>query len=150
HGQRGTGSYGGRSTRGYGRPEVGRGSSSGRPYGASLGEERGPSESRGGETVREREIRQARDRDLGPYPESGNPRHHGLPSDLRAGEGDWAQPRGYAELPRDRGGYEARYQPGQWTPGGDASVPLHMGYGDFGVRTDAPRRRWKREPVLAR
>jgi CBS domain-containing protein len=39
-------------------------------------------------------------------------------------------------------------------PGGDASVPLHLGYRDFGVRgdesRDRSRRRWKREPVRAR
>jgi CBS domain-containing protein len=154
-GQRGTGDYGGRSTRGYGRPDAGRGSSSGGFYGQGTGElereERGYSNPRGGETAREREIRQARSRDAGPYPESRMPHRQGLPSDLRAGEGDWTQAGGYAELPRDRGGYEARYQQGEWTPGGDASVPLHMGYGDFGVRSQAPRRgRWKREPVLAR
>lgn len=149
-----SGSYGGRSTRGYGRPEA-RVEPSGGYYGQGSGEfereGRGYTTPGGGESSREREIRQARGRDAGPYPESRAPHHRGLPTDLRAGEGDWTQQGGYAELQRDRGGYEARYSQSEWAPGGDASVPLHMGYGDFGVRRETSRRgRWKREPVLAR
>lgn len=148
----GRGGYGGRSTRGYSRPDVG--SSSGGYYGQGTGEfergERGYAGGYRGETAAEREIREARWRDTGPYAESGRHRHEGLPSDLRAGEGEWKQ-RGYGELPRDRGGYEARYEQTEWAPGGDASVPLHMGYRDYGVRSEQARRgRWKREPVLAR
>ena len=147
--------YGGRSVRGYGRHEPGGPESSGGFYGQGAGTfdrsaHRDPG-LRDAEGVREQELREARRHDAGPYPESRSPRHYGLPADLRAGEGDWAQAGGYAELPRDRGGYEARYDTGEWAPGGDASVPLHMGYRDFGVRGHAPRRgRWKREPVLAR
>lgn len=161
YGHRGSGGYGGRSTRGYGRPDVGRGEERGGFYGQGSGEFERQERDYGGwrETSQERETRQARWRDAGPYPESRTPRHSGLPSDLRAGEGDWRQQGGYSELPRDRGerGYEARYEQGEWTPGGDASVPLHLGYRDFGARSgtaqrgEAARRgRWKREPVLAR
>ena len=123
-------------------------SSGGYPSGAySPGEYSGP---RDRESVHDREVREARRRDVGPYPESRTPRHPSLPSDLRAGEGDWAQSGGYAELLRNRGGYEAHYQPGEWTPGGDASVPSWMGYGDYGVRHEPARRSsGKRAPVLA-
>lgn len=149
--------YGGRSSRGYGRPEVGRRDRGGY-YGQGSGEFENRERDYGnwrGESSQEREIRQARFRDAGPYPESRGPRHHGLPADLRAGEGDWREQGGYAQLPRERegsGGYEARYEQGEWTPGGDASVPLHLGYRDYGVRSGetARRGRWKREPVLAR
>jgi CBS domain-containing protein len=112
-------------------------SSGGYPSGAySPGEYSGP---RDRESVHDREVREARRRDVGPYPESRTPHHQGLPSDLRAGEGDWAQSGGYAELPHNRGGYEARYQPGEWTPGGEASVRFRMGYGDHGVRHEPAR-----------
>jgi CBS domain-containing protein len=158
---RGHGGYGGRSTRGYGRPDPGRGSQRGGYYGQGSGEvERHERDYGGwrGESAQEREIRQARWRDEGPYPESRAPRHHGLPADLRAGEGEWVEQGGYAELPheRDESRYEARYQQTEWTPGGDASVPLHLGYRDYGARGgtaqrgETARRRWKREPVLAR
>ena len=105
-----------------------------------------------GEYAVDRETREARARDAGPYSESRAPRHRGLPVDMRAGEGHWAQPGGYGEVghrPRN-GGYEPQYEQGPWSPGGDASVPLGMGYGDFGVRRETGKRRWKREPVLAR
>lgn len=107
---------------------------------------------RGSEYAGDRETREARARDAGPYSESRAPRHRGLPVDMRAGEGQWAQPSGHGEVgerPRS-GGYEPQYEQGQWSPGGDASVPLGMGYGDFGVRRESGKRRWKREPVLAR
>lgn len=152
---RGPGGYGGRSSRGYGRDATR--SSRGGYYGQGSGEfdrERGYGDSRDA-YAGERKNRQARRRDAGPYTEGRSPHHEGLPSDLRAGEGQWAQPGGYAEL--DRGtGYEPGYEAGEWSPGGDASVPLRMGYGDYGVRGGAShgesghRRRWTREPVLAR
>ena len=150
-------SAGGRSTRGYGRPESGL---PGGYYGQGTGEfDRDQDAYRGArdEYGRERTNRQARDRNEGPNAE-GRTRHAGQPWDLRAGEGQWTRPGGYAELGQERGaeGYEPGYEPGEWSPGGDASVPLRMGYGDFGVRRESARgevarpRRWRREPVLAR
>ena len=148
--------YGGRSVRGYERTE--RGGSGGGYYGQGQGDlenrARGGHGSMKGEYVGERQNRQVRSRDAGPYPESQTSRHEGLPADLRAGEGQWAQPGGFAELGEGRTASEPGYQPGDWMPGGDASVPLHLGYRDYGVRgdesRDRSRRRWKREPVRAR
>jgi CBS domain-containing protein len=149
--------YLGRNVRGYGgmaRDEPGGGH-----YGQGTGEfERGREGYGGGrdEYAGERQNRQARGRDAGPYPEGRSSRHYGLPADLRAGEGQSSHPGGYAELNQERGGYEPGYESGEWSPGGDASVPLRMGYGDYGVRGEGRRSesgrrsRWRREPVLAR
>jgi CBS domain-containing protein len=152
--------YGGRSARGYDRPERGIPASGGGYHGQGTGEleqqERGAYGRSRDEYAGERQNRQARGRDAGPYTEARAPRHEGLPADLRAGEGQWAEPGGYAELGQERGAYDPGFESGEWAPGGDASVPLHLGYRDFGVRghesrSDASRRgRWKREPVLAR
>ena len=139
----------------YVRPHGSSRESMGRSSGDAFDRETGRGTPRG--YGRERPPRQARDRHDGSYAE-GRARNEGLPSDLRAGEGQWTRPGGYAELGRERGveGYEPGYEQGEWAPGGDASVPLRMGYGDYGVRRETARgeatrpRRWRREPVLAR
>jgi CBS domain-containing protein len=148
--------YGGRSVRGYDRSWR---EGSGGYYGQGTGEferqQRGEHGTSGGAYAGDWQNREARRRDAGPYTEGRAPHHLGLPADLRAGEGQWAQPGGYAELGQERG-YEPGYESGEWAPGGDASVPLRMGYGDYGVRREPSQRetqrrgRWRREPVLAR